>query len=148
MKKKIIFGVILLCIIFVVADYCELLGGGLHKDGSISIPFSFQFFDTQNNPVSNVTIKTFLNDQDFKNHSGCDDDNALIVLGYVSFGAGWKETILFKKPNPYRRIKNEELKFFFQHPDYVEQEKVVSVQADFVKQPDVFINDGTATPFR
>jgi nitrate reductase NapE component len=24
----------------------------------------------------------------------------------------------------------------------------VSVQADFVKQPDVFINDGTATPFR
>jgi hypothetical protein len=25
---------------------------------------------------------------------------------------------------------------------------IVSVQADFVKQPDVFINDGTATPFR
>jgi hypothetical protein len=24
----------------------------------------------------------------------------------------------------------------------------VSVQADFVKQPDVFINDGTASPFR
>jgi hypothetical protein len=25
---------------------------------------------------------------------------------------------------------------------------IVSVQADFVKQPDVFINDGTASPFR
>jgi hypothetical protein len=27
-------------------------------------------------------------------------------------------------------------------------EKIVSVQADFVKQPDVFINDGTGTPFK
>jgi GxxExxY protein len=26
--------------------------------------------------------------------------------------------------------------------------RFVSVQADFVKQPDVFINDGTASPFR
>jgi arylsulfatase A-like enzyme len=33
---------------------------------------------------------------------------------------------------------------FLKSPDVF----IVSVQADFVKQPDVFINDGTATPFR
>lgn len=125
MKKKIIFGVILLCILFVVADYCELLGGGLYKDAYISVPFRFQFFDIGDNPVNNVKVTTLLNGQDFRNNYEYADDNTSVIVGRLDFSAGWKETLFFKKPNPYRMIKNNEVEFVFQHPDYLEQKKVL-----------------------
>ena len=128
MKKKIIIGAVAFIILFVVADYCELLKC-LHIDGAIVKRVRFRFIDSKGNSINNVSIVTYLNNNDLGGRFVHDDRDPSVVYGQVGIGASWKQTIFFRKSNPHnRKINKKELKFVFQCPDYQEQEKTFLVE--------------------
>lgn len=128
MKKKVIFGIIILSVLFLIADYCELLKC-VHISGAIVKSVKFQFTDSKENPINNVFVMADLNNNDLGGRFVYDDRDSSIVYGQVGIGASWKKTIFFRKPNPHnRKIKKMELKFVFQHPNYLEQEQIYLVK--------------------
>lgn len=128
MKKKIIIGAIAFIILFVVADYCELLKC-LHIDGAIVKRVRFRFIDSRDNSINNVSITAYLNNHDLGGRFVYDDKDPSVIYGQVGIGASWKQTIFFRKSNPHnRKINKKELKFVFQCPDYIEQEKTFLVK--------------------
>lgn len=128
MKKKIIFGVVILAVLFVVADYFGLAGLSLHKDGGVIIPFEFKFIDSKEKPINNVTITASLNGYGLGGRFEYDDNDLSVVLGRIGIGVGWRQTIFFKIPSPKRKADNKEVEFLFKHPDYIEQEKTFLVR--------------------
>jgi hypothetical protein len=128
MKKKIIIGVVLFIILFVVADYIGLFGI-IHADGAVGVPFKFRIIDSKESPARNVSITTFLGNYEVGNRVVYEDEKSSILCGETGVLAGWTKTILFKKPLfMNRRINKQEIRFVFQHPDYLEQEKIFLVK--------------------
>ena len=127
MKKKIVIGVIVLVVLFVIADYFGLILS-IYKDGGVAVPFKFQVVDLKGNSVNNVTLSVFLGSSDLGGRFEYNKNDPSSILGGVGIGAGWKQTILFKKPNPNREVNKREIKFVFKHPDYFKQEQIFLVR--------------------
>jgi hypothetical protein len=127
MKKKVTFGTIILVGLFVVADYCGLFGFK-HSDIVCVIPLEFQFMDSKEKPINNVTVTASLSNGHSRSTFEYDDKNPSLISGFIHIGTSRNRTILFSKPFREIRVEKEEVRLLFKHPDYLEQERIFLVE--------------------
>lgn len=127
-KKRIFWGFLVFVSGFILADYLELFPS-IHKDCSMSLPFTFEFVDAVDAaPVDGVVVNATYNGSDVI--VKCHDDIVGTVYVLVKGGGfGYKQTFFFKKPSPrktIKRINEKEIEFSFQHPLYKTFKKTTS----------------------